>query len=85
MRLLCDRYETADPSERFHLEKRYGKKVIATAIEESKTDAWMKTNTKPCPSCDSSIEVMFREPDTRNCTANNAKCSGFCLLTSSGS
>jgi len=60
MRQLCDRYETGDRAERLYLEKRYGKKIITTAIEESKSHAWMESNTKPCPSCDASIEVKPR-------------------------
>ena len=59
MRQLCDRYETGNQEERLYLEKRYGKKVIASAIEESKSHAWMQTNTKSCPSCDANIEVSY--------------------------
>ena len=39
------------------MEKKYGKKVLITAIEESETQAWMADNTKECPSCGANIEV----------------------------
>ena len=59
MRQICEKYEVADSDEKLYLEKRYGKKVIAVAIQESQTHEWMQQNSRSCPSCQANIEVCF--------------------------
>ena len=55
---LCEEYKNANDDEKLKLEKRYGRKVLVNAIEESQSEAWLENNTKSCPSCHAKIEVQ---------------------------
>lgn len=60
LRSLRDEYINASEEGKKFLEKRFGKRVIQKAVEESFSTDWLKSNTKQCPCCGSNIEVSTK-------------------------
>ncbi|XP_051734617.1 E3 ubiquitin-protein ligase RNF14 isoform X2 [Ctenopharyngodon idella] len=58
LRSLRDEYINASEEVKKFLEKRFGKRVIQKAVEESYSTEWLKSNTKQCPCCGSNIEKV---------------------------
>ncbi|ESP01946.1 hypothetical protein LOTGIDRAFT_157076 [Lottia gigantea] len=56
LKTLKDEYENADSEGKKLLEKKYGKRIIEQALEESITREWLENYTKPCPACGFHIE-----------------------------
>lgn len=57
---LRDEYISASEEGKKFLEKRFGKRVIQKAVEESFSTDWLKSNSKQCPCCGSHIEVSAK-------------------------
>ncbi|CAG2119088.1 unnamed protein product [Medioppia subpectinata] len=55
-KLILEKYTYATAEEKLEIEKVYGKKQIASALEEAATDKWMEDMSKRCPHCRASIE-----------------------------
>ncbi|KAH9499509.1 E3 ubiquitin-protein ligase rnf14 [Bulinus truncatus] len=55
--MLFDEYESSSAERRLELEMRYGKQVIQRAIEETKSNQWLESNSKQCPCCSTFIQV----------------------------
>ncbi|KAK6173372.1 hypothetical protein SNE40_016838 [Patella caerulea] len=55
---LKEEYENADDEGKKFLEKKYGRRIIHQAIEESITREWLDNYTKPCPACGTSIQKI---------------------------
>lgn len=53
---LIKEYEEGDDNVKANLEKRYGKRQILLILDELKSECWISTNSKPCPSCNVAIE-----------------------------
>lgn len=53
---LKEAYETGDKEVQESLELQYGKKYLERAFQEYDSSSWIKSNTKPCPNCHSTIE-----------------------------
>ncbi|XP_056123816.1 E3 ubiquitin-protein ligase RNF14 [Rhinichthys klamathensis goyatoka] len=58
LRSLRDEYSSASEEGKKFLEKRFGKRVIQKAVEESFSTDWLKSNSKQCPCCGSHIEKV---------------------------
>ncbi|KAK7144006.1 hypothetical protein R3I93_014996 [Phoxinus phoxinus] len=58
LRSLRDEYISASEEGKKFLEKRFGKRVIQKAVEESFSTDWLKSNSKQCPCCGSHIEKV---------------------------
>ncbi|TRY69633.1 hypothetical protein DNTS_032749 [Danionella cerebrum] len=71
---LRDEYLSAGDEARKFLEKRFGKRVIQRAVEESFSTDWLKSNCKQCPCCGTNIQV---------CVNASLLCDDPVLLTSS--
>lgn len=56
LRSLRDEYLSASEEGKKFLEKRFGKRVIQRAVEESFSTEWLKTNCKQCPCCGTNIQ-----------------------------
>ncbi|CAL1536229.1 unnamed protein product [Lymnaea stagnalis] len=74
--LLCEEYESSTSNRKQELEMRYGKQVIQRALEETKTNKWLESNSKQCPCCSTFIQKL------EGC--NHMKCNmcgqSFCYL-----
>ena len=55
---LRKEYENASPEGKLFLEKRYGKRTIQQAVEESFSNDWLTEFSKQCPSCGAHIQVF---------------------------
>lgn len=55
-RQIVEEYEQADKETKFRLEKRYGKKQLQAMVQVHKSESWISTNSKACPSCGANIE-----------------------------
>ncbi|XP_054163551.1 E3 ubiquitin-protein ligase RNF14-like [Oppia nitens] len=55
-KIIVAKYTEADDAEKSELEKLYGKKQLAEAIEQAATDKWMEDMAKRCPHCKATIE-----------------------------
>ncbi|XP_041375612.1 E3 ubiquitin-protein ligase RNF14-like [Gigantopelta aegis] len=55
---LREEYQNASPEEKLFLEKRYGKRTIQQAVEESFTNEWLNQFSKQCPSCGAHIQKI---------------------------
>lgn len=61
LRSLRDEYmSTSDEGKKF-LEKRFGRRVIQKAVEESFSTDWLKDNCKQCPCCGTNIQVSTKD------------------------
>lgn len=56
IRALKEMYENGDNELRRSLEQQYGKRQLEKALAELESTEWIKSNSKPCPNCKSSIE-----------------------------
>lgn len=56
---LCEEYESSNGDRRLELEMRYGKQVIQRALEETRSNKWLETNSKQCPCCGTFIQVRL--------------------------
>ena len=57
MKKLRAEYESSTEDEKRLMEKRYGKKVIERAINDSYTSEWLEEFSKQCPHCKAHIQV----------------------------
>ena len=73
---LKEAYESGDKDIRRSMELQYGKKYLERAFQEYDSSAWIKTNTKPCPNCQSVIE---KDHGCNKMTCSNCN-SHFCWL-----
>ncbi|XP_073990834.1 E3 ubiquitin-protein ligase RNF14-like isoform X2 [Rhodnius prolixus] len=55
-RQIVEEYEQGDNETKFRLEKRYGKKQLQAMVQVHKSESWISTNSKACPSCGANIE-----------------------------
>lgn len=55
--MLYEQYETGSEDRRLELEKCYGKQVVQRAIEETRSNRWLESNSKQCPCCSTFIQV----------------------------
>ena len=53
---LKDMYDNGDSELRKSLELQYGKRQLEKAFADLESSAWIKTNSKSCPNCNSNIE-----------------------------
>ncbi|XP_005097488.1 E3 ubiquitin-protein ligase RNF14 isoform X2 [Aplysia californica] len=53
---ICKEYETSNASRKQELEVRYGKQVIQRALEETRSERWLESNSKQCPNCSTFIQ-----------------------------
>ncbi len=60
LRSLRDEYISASEEEKKFLEKRFGRRVIQKAVEESFSTEWLKDNCKQCPCCGTNIQVSAK-------------------------
>ncbi|XP_051960417.1 E3 ubiquitin-protein ligase RNF14-like [Xyrauchen texanus] len=58
LRGLRDEYLSASEEEKKFLEKRFGKRVIQKAVEESFSTDWLTNNCKKCPCCGTNIQKV---------------------------
>uniref|UniRef100_A0A4W5RPZ8 RBR-type E3 ubiquitin transferase n=1 Tax=Hucho hucho TaxID=62062 RepID=A0A4W5RPZ8_9TELE len=54
--LLTSDYASGSEERRMFLEKRYGKHILNTVLEESLSEGWKGQNSKECPSCCANIQ-----------------------------
>ncbi len=60
LRSLRDEYISASEETKKFLEKRFGRRVIQKAVEESFSTEWLKDNCKQCPCCGTNIQVSTK-------------------------
>ncbi|KFM57360.1 E3 ubiquitin-protein ligase RNF14, partial [Stegodyphus mimosarum] len=53
---ICDEYLTGDNARREELEKRHGKRVVRSLVEDTLSAKWIHSYSKKCPHCGASIE-----------------------------
>ncbi|XP_041704943.1 E3 ubiquitin-protein ligase RNF14 isoform X2 [Coregonus clupeaformis] len=53
---LWEDYASGSEERRKFLEKRYGKHILNTVVEESLSEGWKGQNSKECPSCCANIQ-----------------------------
>ncbi|XP_021454817.2 E3 ubiquitin-protein ligase RNF14 isoform X1 [Oncorhynchus mykiss] len=53
---LWEDYASGSEERRMFLEKRYGKHILNTVVEESLSEGWKGQNSKKCPSCRANIQ-----------------------------
>ncbi|XP_055778659.1 E3 ubiquitin-protein ligase RNF14-like isoform X3 [Salvelinus fontinalis] len=53
---LWEDYASGSEERRMFLEKRYGKHILNTLLEESLSQGWKGQNSKECPSCRANIQ-----------------------------
>ncbi|KAF6720213.1 E3 ubiquitin-protein ligase RNF14 [Oryzias melastigma] len=58
LRNLKDEYLSATPEGKKFMEKRFGKRVIQKAVEESFSRDWLTENCKCCPKCGTNIQKV---------------------------
>ncbi|XP_047464002.1 E3 ubiquitin-protein ligase RNF14 [Mugil cephalus] len=58
LRKLKDEYLSATPEGKKFMEKRFGKRVIQKAVEESFSRDWLNENCKNCPCCGTNIQKV---------------------------
>ncbi|XP_043077335.1 E3 ubiquitin-protein ligase RNF14 isoform X2 [Puntigrus tetrazona] len=58
LRSLRDEYISASEEGKKFLEKRFGRRVIQKAVEESFSTDWLKDNCKQCPCCGTNIQKV---------------------------
>lgn len=56
---LWEDYASGSEERRMFLEKRYGKHILNTVVEESLSEGWKGQNSKECPSCRANIQVSL--------------------------
>jgi hypothetical protein len=56
---LLEAYDNGTDAEREALMKLVGKERLKMLVNELKTENWIANNSKPCPWCKTSIEVMM--------------------------
>jgi len=54
---LVEEYNAADGEKKLFMEKKYGTKVLRSAMEEFESEKWLDSNAKSCPGCGARIEV----------------------------
>lgn len=59
LRGLRDEYLSASDEGKKFLEKRFGKRVVQRAVEESFSTDWLKVNCKQCPCCGTHVQVSI--------------------------
>ncbi|KAH9499503.1 E3 ubiquitin-protein ligase rnf14 [Bulinus truncatus] len=74
--MLFDEYESSSAERRLELEMRYGKQVIQRAIEETKSNQWLESNSKQCPCCSTFIQ---KKDGCNKMTCTNCR-AFFCWL-----
>ncbi|KAM9788704.1 LOW QUALITY PROTEIN: E3 ubiquitin-protein ligase RNF14 [Neosynchiropus ocellatus] len=55
---LKDEYLSASEEQRGFMEKRFGKRMIQKAVEESSSKEWLDENCKECPRCSTNIQKV---------------------------
>ena len=75
---LKDEYLNADPETKQFLEKRYGKKTLQRAIDESFSQEWLEKYSKPCPQCNTNIQKIDG-CNKMTCTKCNAFFCWLCM------
>ncbi|XP_053704129.1 E3 ubiquitin-protein ligase RNF14 isoform X1 [Synchiropus splendidus] len=55
---LRDEYLSASEEQQGFMEKRFGKRVIQKAVEESSSREWLDENCKECPRCSTNIQKV---------------------------
>lgn len=55
---LKDEYLSASEEQKSFMEKRFGKRVIQKAVEESSSREWLDENSKECPCCSTNIQKV---------------------------
>lgn len=58
LRGLRDEYLSASDEGKKFLEKRFGKRIIQRAVEESYSTDWLKDNCKQCPCCGTHVQKV---------------------------
>ncbi|XP_073680786.1 E3 ubiquitin-protein ligase RNF14 [Garra rufa] len=58
LRRLRDEYMSTNEQGKKFLEKRFGRRVIQKAVEESFSTEWLKDNCKQCPCCGTNIQKV---------------------------
>ncbi|KAI8508708.1 E3 ubiquitin-protein ligase rnf14 [Branchiostoma belcheri] len=58
LRKLREEYLAASDAGKQFLEKRYGRKAIKQALEETFSEEWLKKYTKECPQCGTHIQKL---------------------------
>ncbi|XP_052393795.1 E3 ubiquitin-protein ligase RNF14 [Carassius gibelio] len=58
LRNLRDEYMSVSEEGKKFLEKRFGRRVIQKAVEESFSTDWLKDNCKQCPCCGTNIQKV---------------------------
>jgi len=56
---LVREYLTAGAPAREAMARRYGRRFIDRLAQESRSEAYVKENSKPCPGCTGAIEVSL--------------------------
>lgn len=51
-------YERACPKERLALEKKYGRRNLKYAVEDTVSEDWISQNSKKCPQCKAGIQKI---------------------------
>lgn len=59
LKKLREEYLSADEETKRFLEKRYGKRAINQALEETFSAEWLEKNAKMCPYCGTQIQASF--------------------------
>lgn len=57
---LIKEYQSANKETKLKMEQRYGKSLLTSLLENHMSETWIHDNSKPCPNCNTAIEV-------RNC------------------
>ncbi|GIX88089.1 e3 ubiquitin-protein ligase RNF14 [Caerostris darwini] len=55
---LFDKYMQGNKSDKAELEKKYGKRLLKSLVEDTLSETWKNSNSKSCPHCKASIEKM---------------------------
>jgi E3 ubiquitin-protein ligase RNF14 len=58
MKVLRDEYIKAVGQEKLQLERRYGKRLLRTLVEDSLSEEWLHENSKKCPHCSTHIQKI---------------------------
>ncbi|GIX71212.1 e3 ubiquitin-protein ligase RNF14 [Caerostris darwini] len=55
---LFEEYTTGSDATKAELEKRYGKRMLKSLVEDTMSETWKTSNSKNCPHCTSCIEKV---------------------------
>ncbi|XP_056587308.1 E3 ubiquitin-protein ligase RNF14-like isoform X2 [Triplophysa dalaica] len=80
LRGLRDEYLSANDEGKKFLEKRFGKRIIQRAVEESFSTDWLKDNCKQCPCCGTHVQKIHG-CNKMTCSSCQGRFCWICLVS----